>query len=121
MNENNVSNVTDLLLLDNQSLNLTEGNCTDNHYESENNYIRYEIPKHFPTFLSMINHWYNIVKDKDDNGNKEWRKHLSASEKKRFQRLSRVIKAFKKEMNNGVNVTDTEAKFEAFYALKKGL
>ena len=79
----------------------------------------YTIPKYFDTFTSMLSHWYNIVKNKNDSRDKTWRKHLSAAEKKRFQRLACIIKAFQFQLAKGITVTDAEAQFEEFYKSNK--
>ena len=41
----------------------------------------YTMPAYFDTFPSMLSHWYNVVKGRDETRNKIWRKHLSNSEK----------------------------------------
>ena len=79
----------------------------------------YNMPKHFPTVSSMIVHWYKVVKEKENTRNKTWRSHLSASEKKRFQRFSRVIRAYRKVLNTGVTVTEAENMFETYYGEHK--
>ena len=77
------------------------------------------IPKYFDTFTSMLSHWYNIVKNKNDSRDKTWRKHLSAAEKKRFQRLARIIKAFQFQLAKGIALADAEAQFEDLYKSNK--
>ena len=75
----------------------------------------YVLPKLFPTFAEMIHHWYKIVKDQDRSNCKDWRKHLTKAEKRRFQRLSRIMRAFQKVMIEGVKIREAENQFEAFY------
>ena len=75
----------------------------------------YVLPKVFPTFAEMIHHWYKIVKDQDRSNCKDWRKHLTKAEKRRFQRLSRIMRAFQKVMIEGVKIREAENQFEAFY------
>ena len=82
-------------------------------------HVRYVIPKCFPSFTSMIKHWYSVVKGQDNSSRKEWRNHLSSSKKKRFQRLSRVMKAFQKVMNDGMAVTEAKNSSRLFICLKK--
>ena len=76
----------------------------------------YEMPKHFPTFVSMTVHWHQVVKEHESTGYKVWRNHLTASEKKRFQRFSRVINAYKKVLSSGVPVLEAENQFETYYS-----
>ena len=77
------------------------------------------MPKHFATFSCMTKHWYQGMKEQENTNNKTWRKHLCSSEKKRFQRFARVIRAFKKVLNTGVTVTEAENKFETYYRENK--
>ena len=79
----------------------------------------YEMPKHFATFGCMIKHWYQVVKEKENTSNKTWRKHLSGGDKRRFQRFARVIRAYKTVLNTGMQVTDAENKFDAYYQENK--
>ena len=79
----------------------------------------YKIPALFPTFGSMLNHWYCDVKKRNTSSDKRWRSHLSKSEKKRFQRLSRIIAAFRQQLSEGITMIDAEAKFEEYYANNK--
>ena len=109
--------------VDGANLLLDQNNKTNvsviSNFRSDNNeqmaVSKYAIPKSFPTFSSMINHWYSVVKNNENSKNKEWRKHLTASEKKRFQRLNRIIQAFKKVMADGVQLSDAEQRFESYY------
>ena len=79
----------------------------------------YEMPKHFATFGCMIKEWYQVVKEQESTSNKAWKKHLSSSDKRRFQRFARVIRAYKTVLNTGMQVTDAENKFDAYYQENK--
>ena len=79
----------------------------------------YKIPKFFTSFKSMMTHWYNVVRNRNDNEDKSWRKHLSAAEKKRFQRLARVFKAFKKMLTEGITMSSAESTFEDYFQSNK--
>ena len=77
------------------------------------------MPKHFATFGCMTIHWYQVVKEQENTSNKTWRKHLCSSDKKRFQRFARVIRAYKTVLQTGVTVTEAENKFETYYRESK--
>ena len=79
----------------------------------------YKIPKYFNIFTSMLSHWYNVVKNRNDSKDKTWRTHLSAAEKKRFQRLACIIKAFQFQLAKGITLADAEVQFEDFYKSNK--
>ena len=64
----------------------------------------------------MTVHWHQVVKEHESTGYKVWRNHLTASEKKRFQRFSRVINAYKKVLSSGVPVLEAENQFETYYS-----
>ena len=69
--------------------------------------------------VDLLIDWYQVVKEKENTRNMTWRSHLSASEKKRFQRFSRVIRAYRKVLNTGVTVTEAENMFETYYGEHK--
>ena len=79
----------------------------------------YTMPAYFDTFPSMLSHWYNVVKGRDETRNKIWRKHLSNSEKKRFQRLARVINAYKKMLVTNVPINEATRMFDEYYHQNK--
>ena len=79
----------------------------------------YCIPAHFPSFASILQHWYHVVKHRDDSPNKSWRKHLDTAKKRRFQRLARVMKAFGHMIAGGCSVIEAENKFEEYYTSNK--
>ena len=97
--------------------NVEDSNSNPNGKKASPN--SYKIPKYFDTFTSMLSHWYNVVKNRNDSQDKTWRKHLSAAEKKRFQRLARIIKAFQFQLAKGITISDAEAQFEDFYKSNK--
>ena len=58
---------------------------------------KYTIPCAFNTFNCIIDHYYNDVEPFEKSGcGINWRKHLTKGEQKRFQRMKKVILAFKK-------------------------
>ena len=74
----------------------------------------YNIQKIFVSFSHMI-----VLKNRNDSQDKSWRKHLSTVEKKRFQRLARIIKAFQKILSQGTAMNVAEAKFKEYYRNNK--
>ena len=87
---------------------------TESKY-SEKNLGRYEIPTAFPTFKSILVHWYGVVKKRSHGRDTTWRRHLSKAEKKKFQRVQRVMDAYSKLITNGTDLQEAEGRFEQFY------
>ena len=77
------------------------------------NYL-YKIPVEFPNFGCILNHWYHVVKNRNDSGTTN-----TPAEKKRFQMIARIMKAFKKLLAHGMSVIDAENNFQEFYVMNK--
>ena len=75
------------------------------------------MPKTFESMQCLMQYW-DSVSDQEDKG-KEWRKHFSESDRKRFTRCKRVVQAINLRVDSGCNRQTIMDEFEDVFMKRK--
>ena len=74
----------------------------------------YQIPKSFKSVSEILDHWDSIVARDQRRYKFAWRKHLIASETKKFSQINKIVHTIKDRVMYGE--TNTLPNFEEYYA-----
>ena len=102
-NQNQIAltNKNDVIQKDNLNLmSTTNKRSYSDLVDDDNTDNKYQIPDTFASFKAMLAHYNTYIDPMETSGHgSKWRRHLNKAERKRIQRVIRVINAYKKTIN----------------------